>query len=162
VTPTKQGFVLTPASANIAITTNDAVADFTAQTFITSLTGRMIFEVSGLIAGMNADGSGLVTLLASDVRSSNRRPALSPDGKKIAFHRPIDANTSQICVVNYDGSNLVCLTSNNFDSDPAWSPDGRRIAFVRRNTIPPTNLNQLFTMNADGTNQTRPAAFRSS
>jgi hypothetical protein len=154
VTPTKQGFVLTPASANIAITTNDAVADFTAQTFITSLTGRMIFEVSGLIAGMNADGSGLVTLLASDVRSSNRRPALSPDGKKIAFHRPIDANTSQICVVNYDGSNLVCLTSNNFDSDPAWSPDGRRIAFVRRNTIPPTNLNQLFTMNADGTNQT--------
>jgi Tol biopolymer transport system component len=46
-----------------------------------------------------------------------------------------------------DGSGVVRLTATSGDSQPVWSPDGRRIAFVRNN--------QIWTMNANGTAQTR-------
>jgi Tol biopolymer transport system component len=74
-------------------------------------------------------------------------PGLFPLGK-IAFPQfdPV-SRRQQIMVIQPDGSGLVQLTSGDVDSDwPAWSPDGSKIAFVRQN--------MLFTMNADGSEQT--------
>ncbi len=82
-------------------------------------------------------------------------PAWSPDGSKLAFagflnpkgtatNSSVPASTSEIFVVNADGSGLIQLTSNNVnDESPAWSPDGRRIAFASNS--------QIYVMNADGT-----------
>jgi TolB protein len=73
-------------------------------------------------------------------------PSWSPDGDRIAFTRYLNDDTSDVYVVDADGSNLRRLTGRagrSFGSYyPAWSPDGRRIAFVRHN---------IYVIDADGT-----------
>ena len=81
------------------------------------------------IVVMNADGSDQRELL--DEPASD--PAWSPDGKKIAFSKPVPGGLSFIYVMNADGSGEPRrLTKESFarDTDPAWSPDGTKIAFT--------------------------------
>jgi Tol biopolymer transport system component len=90
---------------------------------------------------LDSDGSGrrrLVPFRADE-------PTWSPDGERIAFTRHFTIDSSDIYVVDADGSDLRRLTRRSSRSpganSPAWSPDGRRIAFVRW----PDQRNDLFT-----------------
>jgi len=58
---------------------------------------------------------------------SSIAPAVSPNGKRIAFARL----GVGIVTMNTDGTGLRRLTTNGRDSFPAWSPDGAHIAFIR-------------------------------
>lgn len=74
-----------------------------------------------------------VTTLVSDP-AWDGTPALSPDGKRLAFASARDGDP-EIFIMNIDGTGLVQLTDNTFtDFMPAWSPDGSRIAFVSDRT----------------------------
>jgi TolB protein len=81
----------------------------------------------------------------------------SPDGKTIAAAMPtnsgsVRSNGAQIVVVNADGSGLKTLTkASGYNWYPAWSPDGRKIVFASNRT----GRFQLWTMNPDGSKQTR-------
>jgi hypothetical protein len=76
------------------------------------------------------DGSSTEHLDIADVFNV-RDPAWSPDGQRIAFSCSI-RSSSELCVINKDGSGLVQLTNDAAsEGDPAWSPDGSRIAFSR-------------------------------
>jgi TolB protein len=88
----------------------------------------------------------VTTVIAGGV---NTYPVLSPDGRKIAFRKMVQAINSEVFVADADGSNLRNLTNHPaFEGWPAWSPDGRQIAFgANRNS----NY-QIFLMNADGSN----------
>jgi Tol biopolymer transport system component len=92
---------------------------------------------------MDADGSNQRFIMASGFA-----PAWSPDGTKIVFV----GNDSDIYTMNADGTNRQRLTTSvAADTNPAWSPDGSKIVFS-------SNRNgdfELFTMNPDGSGQSR-------
>ena len=57
-------------------------------------------------------------------------PSWSPDGRRLVFTGQ-KAGTSDLYVVNRDGSGLDRLTNDRYaQRDPVWSPDGKRIAFT--------------------------------
>jgi Tol biopolymer transport system component len=66
----------------------------------------------------------------------DENPAWSPDGRYIAFigSSPDGNGSSDIYVVNIDGSQLTNLTNSIADDGsqgpPVWSPDGQNLAFV--------------------------------
>jgi TolB protein len=60
----------------------------------------------------------------------DRGAAWSPNGKQIAFYSD-RANSSDLYLVNLDGTGLRQLTTNKAaDSAPSWSPDGSTLVFL--------------------------------
>jgi len=93
--------------------------------------GRLAFkgwETTGVGLRLSPpDLSDLGELTADD---SDTAPAVSPDGKRIAFMSRRDGNWN-IYLVNSDGTGLTQLTGDPADDGlPTWSPDGKVIAFV--------------------------------
>jgi TolB protein len=75
---------------------------------------------------MKADGSSVKT-----VAKNAFEPALSPNGKKIAYVKAVKG-APQIFTMNADGANKKQLTDfTNGADEPAWSPNGKRIVYVR-------------------------------
>src|SRR5262249_42821720 len=87
------------------------------------------------ISVMNADGSDPINLMNETV-DEDFEPEWSPDGTQITFQR--QTPTSNIWVMNADGSDLHQVTFLSEVGGPAWSPDGTRIAFP--------SLGGIFTM----------------
>ena len=97
---------------------------------------------------MNADGSSPTRLTNS--AASDRLPAWSPDGTKIAFTSNRDGN-DEIYVMNADGSNPVDVTNNTAaDFDPDFSPDGTPIVFTSHRD----GNNEIYTMGSNGSEPT--------
>jgi TolB protein len=97
---------------------------------------------------MDAGGGNLVRLTTD--QSTDGFPDWSPDGTRIAFRRAI-SGTSQILVMNADGTGVVQLTTGPGGSTPAWSPDGSRLAFDSDRS----GRSEIYVMNADGTGTTQ-------
>lgn len=58
-----------------------------------------------------------------------RRPRVSPDGKRVAFHAGPEGKRD-IVVVGLDGTGLATLaTDPSDDRDPTWTADGKRLVF---------------------------------
>ena len=115
--------------------------------FLSQASGRDVIKL------MNADGTGQTVLTPVLIFDLFDRPSWgmdwSPDGTKIAF-----TNSHEIYAINIDGSNPVNLTNApSVDSHPTWSPDGSRIMFTS-DRIGGEFAFRLFTMTADGQNQT--------
>jgi Tol biopolymer transport system component len=106
---------------------------------------------------MNADGSGVTQL--TDSGGPDKSPAWSPDGSKIAFtHVEIHHTgtghvffSTDIWLMNVNGSGLVQLTQTGHESSPAWSLDGSRIAFESTRD----GNSEIYVMRADGSGITR-------
>lgn len=99
------------------------------------------------IRAVRVDGRDTRDLTHGDQRAFY--PAISPDGRRIAFGintQPQDTEWD-IVLANVDGSAPKPLvTRAGYDGWPEWSPDGRRIAFASR----VESGFQLFTINEDG------------
>lgn len=97
-------------------------------------------------------------------------PAISPDGRRIAFGHAFGRIRNDqidhvgIYVMRRDGSRVrrVSLPRKRAaeDGEPQWSPDGRQIVFTRFNfTARPRNRQALFVVNADGSGRRRITAW---
>ncbi len=76
----------------------------------------------------------------------NVEPAVSPDGKKVAFSSD-RSGKPMVWVMDIDGTNAVRRTfAGTYNSSPSWSPDGKKIAFAGLDT----NHYDIFIMDADG------------
>lgn len=79
-------------------------------------------------------------------------PALSPDGKLVAYtlrRINLEGNTSsrQIYVVPVSGGTPKAVTSQGNNDRPRWVPGGNRLAFISTRS----GSSQVWTMEADGT-----------
>jgi Tol biopolymer transport system component len=105
----------------------------------------------------NADGRGVLEQLTNEVAPSfAQMPVFSPDSRYIAFMSFREGYCS-VFRMNADGSDPVNLTPRDpsvpaaiwCSRAPAWSADGQEIFFMSSRL---GGVNQVFVMNADGTN----------
>jgi TolB protein len=130
--------------------------------------GGIVFQRYDAAVGMTRlyivkpNGRGLRALARAQAPDSE--PSWSPDGRRIAFRRLVDAGglaeRAQIFVIGADGRGLrnltgaSCTASCVANEEPAWSPDGKRIAFVRSLGKPSPARPRavgIFVMDANGT-----------
>jgi TolB protein len=125
--------------------------------------GRTIlYSKAGVITLANADGSNPRSLHAPDPGFTDDAAAWSPDGNTIAYstynlNHPFATDTYVIFSIKADGTGIQRLTGLGYSSAryPAWSPDGTKIVY-NRDAVDEFwgrfNTQNLWTMNADGTN----------
>ena len=122
------------------------VAFTTAASGVTPLTGQIAFSNFASISVINADGTGLGSLLDGGQGWEYRSPAWSPDGTKIAFASNRNGDWD-LFVMEAAGSWLMPLTiGTGSDDRPAWSPDGAHIAFESNRD----GDFDIYLMNSDG------------
>ncbi len=93
---------------------------------VSGLSGTLVIETSpgGMMYGYSLDNGSLWPL------TNGFDPAISPDGKTVAFVR--DGGDNGIYLINIDGSNEHLIFSGRARlSSPKWSPDGQYISFTR-------------------------------
>lgn len=111
---------------------------------------RLAYTRHGGIQTIASNGTGAVSL-SDGTMTTDRDPAWSPDGRRLAFASLQNGNID-IFVMDPDGSNRTRLTTHgSADYKPSWSPDGERIAFVSERD----GNAEIYAMRADGSDQTR-------
>jgi TolB protein len=103
-------------------------------------------NISGEFALYEASRDGEVTAIPT-VDQEVASPAISPDGKWIAFTIVSDAAANVLALAPRGGGAVTILQSND-SWDPTWSPDGRQILFAGSDE----GIIHLYIMNRDGTN----------
>lgn len=79
---------------------------------------------------MSADGKNISPLTKGPAGAMNVEPAISPDGKQVAFSSD-RSGRPMIYIMNANGSNPRRITfAGKYNSTPSWSPDGKQIAFA--------------------------------
>ncbi len=104
------------------------------------------------------DGTGLRQVTDTPTFQEGN-PNWSPDGGRLAYDICESATfpcpgspNYEIVTANADGTGVRRLTNvEGIDFNPAWSPDGTQIVFRSDRT----GFTHLFTMNADGSDQTQ-------
>ncbi|MDQ6662449.1 MAG: hypothetical protein M3Z24_15975 [Chloroflexota bacterium] len=93
---------------------------------------------------MNADGSGAMNL-THDAKQANMEPSWSPDGKQLVFSAAV-GNTSELFLINADGSQKRPLLQGLEAENPVWSPDGRTIAFATTKNSNSNTLSDVYSI----------------
>lgn len=106
--------------------TTSSVGAVTGNNGATGLTGTLVFQSSpgGMIYAYRLETGTLWSL------TNGFDPAISPDGKSVAFVR--EGGQNGVYLINIDGSNEHAIfTGRTRLSSPKWSPDGNWILFTR-------------------------------
>jgi Tol biopolymer transport system component len=106
------------------------------------------------IFSIHLDGTNNTKIINSTIGLNHHE--FSPDGKRIACVGYINMSTTwSIYILDADGTNLKRLTnvSGVFDGALSWSRDASTIAFTRSYPSQPSRGDEVWLMNADGSNQ---------
>lgn len=127
--------------------TDDCVPDYHPSWSPTDefLAYRADCDGSGDIWQLNLE-TGERENLTTGFMSTDRYPAVSPDGQRILFVSNRDGN-EDIYVMDADGDNVANLTNNAArDKQASWSPDGLYIVFISDRN----GSDAVWVMDADG------------
>jgi TolB protein len=116
---------------------------------------RLAFETApeGLFS-MNPDGSDVRLILNTSGQTGPWSGLdVSADGSLLVIAHEIDAVSSDMYLMNADGSNFHRLTTGRYDTSPSFSPTGDQIVFNRRAGL--IGRNDMYRINTDGTGLTR-------
>jgi len=115
-------------------------------------------ERTSTVLAVRPDGSDERNLVS---RAAD--PAVSPDGRHLAFVSDRDENgtlnygdrefpANELYVSNRDGTNARRLTRSRArnETSPSWLPDGRRLAFQRGVAFDNAEAMSIFQVNRDG------------
>ncbi len=94
---------------------------------------RVVFAKAGSIWIMNPDGSNAYRLtFAAGAKTPDETPALSPDGKSVAFSSARDG-VPKIFLATADGTESHSVTdgADGGDTTPSWTPDSATVVFMR-------------------------------
>jgi Tol biopolymer transport system component len=113
-----------------------------------------------------ADGADPRKISSTQTCVCDYPPSWSPDGTQLAFVGHVGPperysgrpSKSEIYVIRADGTDERALTDVRKSEAPVWSPDGMRITFVTSRDSDNGN-GELYTMNRDGTCETRMTHF---
>ena len=109
----------------------------------------VVISLDGQLVKKPIDGGEQTALTKSS--GLNNWPAVSHDGKKIAFGSSRRGDYD-IYTMTIDGTDLTRITKGGrLDARPAWSPDGRQIAF----TSARNGDYEIYVMRSDGTHVRR-------
>lgn len=104
-----------------------------AANFFSGDSGASQTESLNQVYSMNPDGS-LQTRLTADPAFAADLPAISPDGKRIAYTSGAaigDEGENDLYVMNVDGRERSRLTeAEGAEFAASWSPDGKQIAYI--------------------------------
>jgi Tol biopolymer transport system component len=90
-----------------------------------SFPGNFGAPAGGQIRIRNADGGGTPTQLTNGLHDAN--PAMSPNGRMIAFSRPVSGGARELWVMNANGNGQTDLGQPG--AKPDWSPDSTRLVY---------------------------------
>ena len=93
--------------------------------------GSLIFQAAGHL-WMQSPGGGPARRIegrTEDARAFESSPALSPDGKKLAFIRSVGTKV-ELCSMELATGEVKTIATGAAYSQPAWTADGSRLVFV--------------------------------
>lgn len=136
------------------IVSGNNVPGHPAQPMISPDGSKILFHVNKEngdqgIYSMDSNGSYINSLIDTELKESEA--SYSPDGNLIIYS--VSNETSQIWVMDTDGSNKKQLTQAGSNKSPFFSPDGNRLVFMsdRDNA----GSWEIYSMNPDGSDQQR-------
>jgi Tol biopolymer transport system component len=111
---------------------------------------------------MRSDGTRrrlVVPFIQAPNETNNLYPAVSPDGRRIAFTRfGFDGIIAQVWVASISGRHAHPLTTPRLEAlAPNWSPDGSHLTFTSNSDRPQSSI---YVMRANGTSVTRLATSK--
>lgn len=107
---------------------------------------------------MTLDGKSITPLTQGPGSAMNVEPAVSPDGKTIAFSSDRGGKPMIYTMPINGGPAKLRISIGHYNSTPTWSPDGKKIAFAGFDKE--KNNFDIFLMNADGSNVQRLTSAR--
>ncbi len=95
----------------------------------TVLAGTVVFAANGRLHAQSLGGGASKAI--APAFGSYAAPAISPDGKWVAFAHSYE-NVDGIAIVDIDGESFPrkLAFGTDFVMQPSWHPEGRRLAFV--------------------------------
>ena len=104
------------------------------------------------------DKTGQITRLTDNDQRHENNPAISFDGKKVAFNGGDESDqlTWEIYILDLNTGEETQLTNNHvLDAHPDWSPDGSKIVFGSFSGAQgiPSGTADIYVMNSDGSDQ---------
>jgi Tol biopolymer transport system component/imidazolonepropionase-like amidohydrolase len=88
----------------------------------------LIFTMLGHLFRLPASGGSAEQLTFGPYYDTE--PAISPDGRRVAFVSDRDSSEGNIFILDLDSKKVSPLTKEPRAGCPAWSPDGRVIAYL--------------------------------